>query len=155
MVRWAQLRRFVVLIVATGVWAPVAHADENPQLDVQSNLTLDGTDTFQGLTTTERVGDVNGDGREDFVVTDSGDQTNRGVVYVVFSPAAGTPGGDPTKGSTRTLPDLTDPAAPSRASGSKGRPATASAPTSPRVTSTATAGPTSSSPPRRHAASRI
>jgi hypothetical protein len=52
---------------------------------------------------------VNGDGRDDFVVTDSGDQTNRGVVYVVFSPAAGTPGGDPTKGSTRTLPDLTDP----------------------------------------------
>src|SRR4051812_12470069 len=102
MVRWARLRRFVVLIAATVVWAPVAHADEHPQLDLQSNLTLDGTDTFQGITATERVGDLNGDGRDDFVVADSGDKTNRGVVYAIFSPAAGTPGGDPTKGSTRT-----------------------------------------------------
>src|SRR5215217_6357512 len=112
MVRSLQSRMFAVavpLLLVAAVVAPVAQADEHGQLDLQSNLTLDGTDTFQGLTASEQVGDVNGDGRDDFVVTDSGDQTNRGVVYVVFSPAAGTPGGDPVKGSTRALLDLTEP----------------------------------------------
>src|SRR5829696_6332434 len=102
MVRWAQVRRFVVLIAAVVVWAPAAHAEDgHVQLDLQSNFTLDGTDAGNGSMTIERVGDVNGDGRDDVVIARSGDVSGRGAAYVVFSPAAGTPGGDPVTGSTR------------------------------------------------------
>ena len=106
----------LLLLATAAAAAPAVKAnDPRVQLDLQSNLTIDGAENHSatvgnlGLMELERLGDVNGDGRDDIVITHADDQSNRGVAYVIFSPAAGTTGGDPTTGSTRVLDGITAP----------------------------------------------
>src|SRR3954447_15677777 len=90
--------------------APAARGESLvPQLDLNANFTINGADSTNCCMTLERVGDMNGDGRDDIAVGRTSDQTNKGVVYVIFSPAPGAAGGDPTKGRTDTLTSLTNP----------------------------------------------
>lgn len=104
------LLRCLATLVLACVLAPSAPANERGiQLDLQANLIVNGDNSATPSMALEQVGDINGDGRDDLAIGRAQDQSNQGVVYVLFSPAAGTPGGDPLTDTTRTLSSLTNP----------------------------------------------